>query len=95
MLSEKQINIIIDVLKPYNPTKIGIFGSVARGENTSGSDIDILYSLENEISLFKHIRLMESLKKSLNVDVDLVSETALHPRLKDSILNDLQIIYEN
>ena len=34
MLTEKQRNIIIETLKPYNPIRIGVFGSVARGEDT-------------------------------------------------------------
>ncbi|MDR0749643.1 MAG: nucleotidyltransferase domain-containing protein [Tannerellaceae bacterium] len=44
MLSQSQIDIIIQLMLPYNPVRIGIFGSVARGEDTQESDIDILYS---------------------------------------------------
>ncbi len=46
MLNQQQIN-IISTLKPFNPTKVGIFGSFARGENTNESDEDILYTFEN------------------------------------------------
>ena len=42
MLTQKEIDIIIKTLKPYNPKRIGLFGSVARNEETSTSDIDIL-----------------------------------------------------
>ena len=80
-------------MKPLNPTKIGIFGSVAHGENTSESDIDILYDFQDTIGLFKLVRLQNELEKKLNKKVDLVSEKYTHPKLKPQILNDLKIIY--
>lgn len=94
MLSAQQINIIIDLMKPFNPTKIGIFGSVARGSSTSASDIDILYNFRDTVGLFKLVSLQNELEKRLNKKVDLVSERYTHPRLKPQILADLKIIYE-
>ena len=93
MLTETQIAIIVDTMKPFKPTKIGIFGSVARKENTKHSDIDILYEFQNTIGLFKLIRLHQELEMKLNKKIDLVSEKYLHPKLKPQILNDLKIIY--
>ncbi|MBX2931084.1 MAG: nucleotidyltransferase family protein [Chitinophagaceae bacterium] len=95
MLSEQQINIIINTMKPYSPTKIGVFGSVARGENSANSDIDILYNFKNTVGLFKLVQLQSELEKKLQKKVDLVSEKYAHPLLKPYILNDLKIIYEN
>lgn len=95
MLTQQQINIIINTLKPFNPKKIGIFGSYSRGENTKESDIDILYSFENAVGLFKLIALKEDLEKKLQKKVDLVSEKYAHPKLKPFIMNDLKIIYGN
>ena len=93
MLSTQQINIIIDTMKPFNPTKIGIFGSVARGDSTPESDIDILYDFRDTVGLFKLVRLQNELERRLNKKVDLVSEKYTHPKLKPQILNDLKIIY--
>ncbi len=95
MLSPQQIQMIIDVMKPYNPKKIGIFGSFARGENSVESDIDILYDYDGKLSLLDHIRMMNELEKSLKKQIDLVTFNALHPLLKEQILTDLKIIYEN
>jgi len=93
MLTQNQIDIIIKAMKPFNPTKIGVFGSVARNEATVSSDIDILYSFNSKYSLFDlaglQIELMELLKKN----VDLVEFTAIHPRLRDRILTDAKIFY--
>lgn len=93
MLTKNQIDIIIETMKPFNPTKIGIFGSVARNEATEASDIDILYSFENTIGLFRLIELQQELEKRLKIKVDLVSERYVNPKLKPYILNDLKIIY--
>jgi predicted nucleotidyltransferase len=95
MLSQKQIDIIIDSMKPYNPVRIGIFGSVARNEDTEDSDIDILYRLESSVGLFNLVRMKDSLEQKLNRKVDLVSEQFVHSRLKPQIMNDLKTIYSN
>jgi len=93
MISEQQINIIINTLKPFKPSKIGIFGSYSRDENTENSDIDILYSFEEAIGLFKLIGIKDDLEQKLNKKVDLVSEKYAHPKLKPLILKDLKVIY--
>lgn len=80
-------------MKLFNPIKIGIFGSVARNENSSDSDIDILYHFKETIGLFKLINLQYQLEDKLNKKVDLVSEKFIHPKLKPYIFNDLKIIY--
>lgn len=95
MLTQQQIDIIINVMKPYNPKKIGIFGSYARGENIEESDIDILYQFKDPISLFEKSDILDELKEKLDIDVDLVSEKYLHPFLKEGILQEVKLIYEN
>ena len=95
MLTQKEIDIIIKTLKPYNPKRIGLFGSVARNEETAASDIDILYSFNSPISLFAKFNIVEELQLKLHKEIDLVSENAVHPKLKQYIYNDLKMIYES
>jgi predicted nucleotidyltransferase len=80
---------------PYNPVRIGIFGSVARGEDSPESDIDILYNFQNTVGLFKLIRMKDDMEEKLNTKIDLVDEQFIHPKLKPQIMNDLKIIYSN
>jgi predicted nucleotidyltransferase len=49
MISESQKKIIINTIMPCHPIRIGIFGSVARGENAENSDIDILYLIKFDL----------------------------------------------
>ncbi|MBP6385336.1 MAG: nucleotidyltransferase domain-containing protein [Pseudarcicella sp.] len=93
MISQQQVDVIINTLKPFRPIKIGIFGSYSRDENTEESDIDILYSFEEAIGLFKLIRIKDDLEQKLNKKIDLVSEKYAHPKLKPLILKDLKVIY--
>jgi uncharacterized protein len=95
MLSQKEINIIIETLMPYDPKRIGLFGSVARNEETETSDIDILYSFNTPISLFMKVNIVDKLNIKLKKKIDLVSENAVHPKLKEYIFNDLKLIYES
>jgi len=95
MISELQKNIIINTIMPFHPVQIGIFGSMARGENTENSDIDILYQLRDAIGLLNLVRMKDSLEEKLNKKVDLVSGKYIHPKLKPYIMDDLTIIYSN
>jgi predicted nucleotidyltransferase len=95
MLSKSQQNIIIDTLKPFHPTKIGLFGSVARNEETNSSDIDILFLLKNPIDLFTLSDLQYELEEKLHKKVDLISENGLNKFIKESILKDVKYIYED
>jgi hypothetical protein len=93
MLTKKQKNTIIKTMLPFNPKKIGIFGSVARDEDSDRSDIDILYSFNNRYSLFDIAGLQIELENLLNKKIDLVEFSAIHPKLKEKILNESIIFY--
>jgi predicted nucleotidyltransferase len=68
--------------------RLGVFGSVARGEATAASDVDILVELERPIGLFQFIELEDRLRELLHRDVDAVTANALKPMIKDAILRE-------
>ena len=83
-------NIILSHLKEFNPVKVGIFGSFARGDNKKGSDIDILVEFKESPSLLTLIKLENDLTAIPGVKVDLVTTGALkNKRIKKSIKKDL------
>lgn len=96
MISQSQQDIIITTLKPINPDKIGVFGSFARGENKTSSDLDILVFLQNKnkVSLLKLIEVEQSLTTSLGIKVDLVTERSLNPLIRPLVERDLKVIFE-
>lgn len=71
---------IIAVARQYGASDIRIFGSVARGDATESSDVDLVARFEPGRSLFDQGRLLMDLRRLLGVKVDLVSEGALTGR---------------
>jgi uncharacterized protein len=67
----------------------GVFGSVARGEDTPDSDLDLLVELPPSMGLLGVGRLQEELEALLGTRVDLVAETDLKPGVRDAVLADL------
>ena len=80
--------------QPIN--KAWLFGSCSRGEDTPDSDVDILvqYSKDEQVTLFTISRIMCSVKKLLNREVDLVEDEGLLPFAVDSVNRDKILIYE-
>lgn len=72
----------------YQVEKLGIFGSVARGENTANSDIDILVEFKNPVGFFHFIRLENYLSELLGKKVDLISQKAPKPAIKEDVLKE-------
>lgn len=60
-----------------------VFGSVARGEDVSGSDLDLLVTLAPEADVFDLADLTLALQDLLGVKVDVVSERGLTDRGSD------------
>lgn len=86
---------IADYFKTQPIKKAWIFGSFARGDETSLSDVDVLVEYEQEgVSLFKHAQIICDLEKLLDRSVDLVQEKLLRPNVKENILRDRKLIYE-
>lgn len=85
---------IINYLKAYEPLSIGIFGSYARGENRSDSDIDILIDLKAAVGLLEFVKMSNELSDLLGIKVDLMTKNSLkNERLKKYIDQDLKVIY--
>ena len=75
--------------RQFGITKLGIFGSVARQENTEDSDIDIVVEVEKP-TLSLMYELKEMLKSIFKCEVDLVRfRSTLRPLFKSNILNDV------
>jgi len=86
---------IIKYLKKFNPKRIGVFGSFARGEENDTSDLDLLVSFRKTFGLLQLVKIERELSNILGLKVDLVTERSLkNENLKAYIFRDLQIIYE-
>lgn len=69
--------------------QIGVFGSVARNQDTVSSDIDLLVEFTKPVGFFQFARLEDYLSSLFKKKVDLVTKDALKPAIKDNILRDV------
>jgi predicted nucleotidyltransferase len=65
-----------------------VFGSVARGEATPESDLDLLIDVGATTSAWFPAGFMLDLEEALGCHVDVVTERALHPALRDRVLQE-------
>lgn len=79
---------IMRLAEQYGAHNVRVFGSVARGDATEGSDLDLLVAWEPGRSLFDHVRLVQDLEELLGVKVHVGTEQSLHWYVRDSVLRE-------
>jgi uncharacterized protein len=87
-LVERHRDAIRDIVKANRADDARVFGSVARGEDRPGSDLDLLVTLAEDASLFDLARLHVELQDLLGIRVDVLDEGGLQARHR-GILDDL------
>ncbi len=86
--------IIGDVGRQYGVKKIALFGSYSKGEQTPDSDIDLLIDKGAIKGLFMFNSFIDTLRKKLDKDVDVMTYSSLNRSLiKDSVYDEV-ILYE-
>ena len=85
---------LIDICRQNDVSMVGIFGSMARGEAKKRSDIDLLVRFSRRKSLLAVVRLERELSEALGRKVDLLTEAALNPYLRERVMKELRIVYE-
>lgn len=71
--------------------RIGLFGSVARGDATRDSDVDVLVEFTREGHTFDNFnRLCDFLEANIGVNYDLITPQSLKPRVREKVANEVQ-----
>ncbi|MEU8200327.1 nucleotidyltransferase family protein [Streptosporangium sp. NPDC049046] len=85
---------LVELCEKYGVVELAVFGSVARGEDGEGSDVDLLYVLKpgSDIGI-EFFGFQEELEELLGRKVDVVSKEGLHWVIRDQVLNDAQVLY--
>ncbi|MDO9254468.1 MAG: nucleotidyltransferase family protein [Bacteroidales bacterium] len=76
------------LLRKYGILSASVVGSVARGQQTSKSDIDIVIEVIQPISLLTFARIKLELEEILQIKVDLIERSAIKPRIRKYLLQD-------
>jgi len=78
-----------EVAQEYSVKSIGVFGSVARDEQTVQSDIDLLVEFSKPVGFVTFIRLENFLSEQLGKPVDLVTPDSLKPIIRQDVLSEV------
>jgi predicted nucleotidyltransferase len=81
---------ILKIAAEHGARNVRIFGSVARGEARADSDVDFLVDMEPGRTLFDMGGLLMNLRDLLGLEVDVVTEHGLKPRIRDRVLKEAE-----
>jgi hypothetical protein len=79
---------VLDLARKRGAHNVRVFGSMARGEQRPGSDVDFLVDFEPGRSLLDLTGLWIDLEGALGCKVDVVSSRGLRPRLATEVMRD-------
>lgn len=91
LIYEKK-NEINRVAAKHGAQNIRIFGSVVRGEDTPDSDVDFLVEVGATTSPWFPAGLVIDLEELLGRHVEIVTEKALNPHLRDYVLREAKAL---
>lgn len=69
---------------------VRVFGSALRGEDTEGSDLDLLVEPTSETTLFDLGAIRFELKQLLGMDIDVLTPNALPEKFRARVLKEAQ-----
>ncbi|MEK7192575.1 MAG: nucleotidyltransferase family protein [Patescibacteria group bacterium] len=86
----KEISLNCEILeRDFSLSKIGVFGSVAKGTATEKSDIDFLVEFKQQIGLFEFAGLNLFLENIFQKKVDIGTPRALKSMIRDEVLKSV------
>jgi len=79
---------ILEIARRYGAYDVRIIGSVARGDATEGSDLDLVVKFAPGRSLLDHGGLVMDLRELLGIRVDVIDEDAMRNRFRDHVMKE-------
>ena len=77
-----------EIVAEAGGARVRVFGSVATGQDRPDSDVDLLFTMSEPLSLMELGRLEQRLADVIGAPVDLVPDAALRPDLRDRVLDE-------
>lgn len=82
---------LLRIAAEHRASNVRVFGSVARHEDTTQSDLDLLVAFEDDASMLDLVALADAVEKCLGVKVDIVSEGGLGQRNHSIIMEAVPV----
>lgn len=93
MDKEKLYGKIAEYLEREGAVEVAIFGSYIHDREEPESDIDVLVTFSETKSLLQLARMERELSELIGIKVDLITEGALSPYIKDSVHKEMKKVY--
>jgi uncharacterized protein len=93
-MEQLEIKRIIEICRANGTRKVALFGSFARGEAGPNSDVDLIVEFLHPTGFLALVKLERELSEVLGRKVDLLTEQAISPHLRERILNEQQVLNE-
>jgi predicted nucleotidyltransferase len=87
-------SLAVPIAQRYGVGKLALFGSYARGEQKSDSDIDFLIEKGDIFGLFQFCGFIDDLEQTLETHVDVLTYDSMKNSLIANALNDEVVLYE-
>lgn len=78
-----------ELVKQFGVKSLLLFGSVARNEATTASDVDLLVEFSRPVGYFGLFALQDYLESLLGCSVDLGTPDSLKPYFKERVMGEL------
>ena len=85
---------LADFCRSYGIKRLRIFGSAARGDDRPDSDVDLIAEFDPPVGYFELIRAEDGLAAFFGRPVDLLTERAISPYLRDAVLDEAEVIFD-
>jgi predicted nucleotidyltransferase len=88
---------LIQISQKHGIVFLALFGSHARQEARTDSDVDLYARFGRRISLFDMLRVKHEMEDALGLEIDLIAEEVVNPHqfVRDGMMKDRVVLYED
>ncbi len=83
-------NAVLAIATRNGAQNVRVFGSVVRGEDIAGSDIDLLVDVPRGATLLDMVRMQSAIEQELGVSVDVLTAEDLPQKIRQRVLDEAQ-----
>ncbi len=84
----KQASHVRQLIANQGGHNLRVFGSVATGQDGPGSDIDLIFTMDNPMSLMQLEALQDQISALVGADIDLIPDSVIRPEFRERILGE-------
>jgi uncharacterized protein len=81
-------NAVLAIATRNGAQNVRVFGSVVRGEDIAGSDIDLLVDVPRGTTLLDMVRMQSAIEQELGVSVDILTAEDLPQKIRQRVLDE-------